>query len=395
MTLTAKQLQAAKPTQKRYRLYDKRGLYLEVLPAGGRYWRLKYRFGGKEKLLSFGVYPEVELSEARDRTDDARRLMRDGIDPGLIRKVAREKASSDRYTFEIAARSWIESQAHWKSTTHTQAMRRLERDVFPWIGSRSIIELSTRDIESVLERIQKRGNIETAHRVFQLVNQVFVFAVRKERVPQNPAATLRGTLMTVKTTHHPSVTDPKRVGELLRAIDDYHGSFAVQCALRLAPLVFVRPGELRQAVWAEFDLDGAEWRIPAERMKMGVPHIVPLANQVVAILDELHALTGPEGYVFPSMRTRSRSMSENTVNAALRRLGYAKDEATGHGFRSMASTLLNEQQWNRDAIERQLAHAERDKVRGAYNYAELLPERRRMMQAWADYLDVLRHNMSY
>ncbi|MGH6885504.1 MAG: tyrosine-type recombinase/integrase, partial [Geminicoccales bacterium] len=242
----------------------------------------------------------------------------------------------------------------------------------------------------VLRRIEARGAIDTAHRVLQNCGQVFRFAVATGRAVRDPAADLRGALVTVRGSHFASITEPKAIGALLRAIGGYQGTHIVRCALRLAPLTFVRPGELRAAEWPEFDLDAAEWRIPAERMKMRAIHLVPLSAQAVGILRELRPLTGTGRYVFPGERTPTRPMSENTVNAALRRLGYSKDEMTGHGFRSMASTLLNEQGWHRDAIERQLAHGERDAVRAAYNYAEHLPERRRMMQAWADYLDGLK-----
>jgi integrase len=288
------------------------------------------------------------------------------------------------------AREWHTKFARtWASSTADVILRRLERDVFPWIGSRAIAEISAAELLAVLRRIESRGALETAHRAHQYSGQVFRYALATGRAERDPSGDLRGALPPVKSRHHASITDPKSVGELLRAISSYRGSFVVKCALRLAPLVFVRPGELRNAEWTEINLDAGEWRIPAARMKMGAPHIVPLSTQAVAILRELHALTGFGKYVFPGTRSRARPMSENTVNAALRRLDYDSDQMTGHGFRSMASTLLNEAGWHRDAIERQLAHAERDKVRAAYNYAEHLPGRRRMMQAWADYLESL------
>jgi integrase len=251
-------------------------------------------------------------------------------------------------------------------------------------------EITANELRSVLRRIEARGAIETAHRASQNCGQVFRYAVATGRTERDPTGDLRGALAPTRETHLASIVAPKAIGELLRAIDGYEGSLVTKCALRLAPLVFVRPGELRRAEWAEFDLDGAEWRIPAARMKMREQHIVPLSTQAVEVMRELMPLTGRGRYVFPGARTKGRPMSENTVNAALRRLGYASDQMTGHGFRSMASTRLNEQGWHRDAIERQFAHAERDAVRAAYNYAEHLPERKRMMQAWADYLDTLR-----
>ena len=269
-------------------------------------------------------------------------------------------------------------------------MRRFEMDVFPWIGTRPVRDILAPELLATIRRIESRGAIETAHRTLQNCGQVFRYAVASGYADRDISGDLRGAIPPTKEKHHASVTDPKDVAALLRTIESYAGSFVTMCALRLAPMTFVRPGELRHAEWSEIDLDKAEWRIPAEKMKMREQHIVPLSRQAVAILRELHPLTGAGKYVFPSVRTQARPMSENTVNAALRRLGYAKDEMTGHGFRSMASTLLNEMGWNRDAIERQLAHAERNSIRAAYNFAEFLPERRKMMQAWADYLDKLR-----
>jgi integrase len=269
-------------------------------------------------------------------------------------------------------------------------MRRFERDIFPWLGARPIDSITPPELLSALRRIEDRGAIETAHRAHQNCGQVFRYAVATGRAGRDPSADLRGAIPPAKVKHHASITDVKELGDLLRSIEGYKGSFITKCALRIAPLVFVRPGELRKAEWIEFDLDNSEWKIPPERMKMRVQHIVPLAWQATEILRELHALTGNHQYVFPGARTNGRPMSENTINAALRRLGYQSSDMTGHGFRSTASTLLNEQGWNRDAIERQLAHAERDSIRAAYNYAEHLPERRKMMQSWADYLEVLR-----
>ena len=271
-----------------------------------------------------------------------------------------------------------------------QIFRRLERNIFPNLGGRPIADITSRELLGVLRKVESRGAIETAHRTKQNCSQVFRYAVATGRAERDPTIELRGALTPSRERHHPSITDPKGIGGLLRAIDGYDGSLVTKCALRLAPLTFVRPGELRRAEWAEFNLDKAEWRIPPERMKMRELHIVPLSAQAVDAVKELQPLTGRGKYVFPGARTNGRPMSENTVNTALRRLGYSKDQMTGHGFRSMASTHLNEHGWHRDAIERQLAHAERDGVRAAYNFAEHLPERRRMMQAWADYLDALK-----
>lgn len=392
MALTATCIKNARAVDKPLKLFDGGGLYLLVNPNGSRWWRFKYRYLGKEKLLSFGTYPDISLKDARDRRDEARKQLAADIDPGEHRKAMKTTlAVRGENSFEIVAREWFAKYSpNWAAGHSDKIIRRLERDIFPWLGGRPIAEITAPDLLATLRRIESRGAIETAHRAQQNCSQVFRYAVATGRAERDSTADLRGALTPVKERHHASITDPKRVGELMRAIDGYRGSFITKCALRLAPLVFVRPGELRKAEWVEFDLDGAEWRIPAARMKAREQHIVPLAKQAVAMLQDLHALTGDKQHVFPGVRTNGRAMSENTVNAALRRLGYAKDEMTGHGFRSMASTLLNEQGWHRDAIERQLAHAERNNVRAAYNFAEHLPERRKMMLAWADYLDSLK-----
>ncbi len=392
MALTATSIKNARAVDKPLKLFDGGGLYLLVNPNGSRWWRFKYRYLGKEKLLSFGTYPDISLKDARDRRDEARKQLAADIDPGEHRKAMKTTlAVRGENSFEIVAREWFAKYSpNWAASHSDKIIRRLERDIFPWLGGRPIAEITAPDLLATLRRIESRGAIETAHRAQQNCSQVFRYAVATGRAERDPTTDLRGALTPVKERHHASITDPKRVGELMRAIDGYRGSFITKSALRLAPLVFVRPGELRKAEWVEFDLDGAEWRIPATRMKAHEQHIVPLSKQAVAILQELHGLTGEKQHVFPGVRTNGRAMSENTVNAALRRLGYAKDEMTGHGFRSMASTLLNEQGWHRDAIERQLAHAERNNVRAAYNFAEHLPERRKMMLAWADYLDSLK-----
>ncbi len=389
MALTDTTIRNTKPGEKPVKLFDGGGLYLLVQPNGARWWRFDYRHDGKRRTLSMGIYPEAGLKQARARRDEARKLLAAGIDPSAARK-AQKIAEAD--SFEAVAREWHAKRAPGWAPGHAgKIIGRLEKDVFPWLGARPVGDITARELLDVLRRIEARGAIEAAHRAHQNCGKVFRYAIATGRAERDPAADLRGALPPVKEKHHAAITEPKAVGELLRAIDGYRGSFVTQCALRLAPLLFVRPGELRKAEWAEIALMSAEWRIPAERMKMKTPHIVPLSRQALAVLHELRPLTGNGRYVFPGLRTPTRPMSENTVNAALRRLGYAKDEMTGHGFRSMASTLLNEQGWHRDAIERQLAHGERDAVRAAYNYAEHLPERRRMMQAWADYLDGLKN----
>ncbi len=393
MPLTNTAILNAKPGAKPIKLFDGGGLYLEVAPGGGKWWRLKYRVGGKEKRLSLGVFPVVTLKEARSRRDEARKAIASGVDPGDQRKAVQAAQGAAQLSFEVVAREWFEKfKPTWKSNHADKIIRRLERDIFPWLGARPIADVTAPDLLKALRRIEARGALETAHRAQQNCGQVFRYAVATGRAERDPTGDLRGALPPARETHHASITDPKAIGELLRALHSYKGSLATCCALRLAPLVFVRPGELRRAEWSEIDIAAAEWRIPGEKMKMGALHVVPLSSQAIAILDELRPLTGHGRYVFPSVRSSKRPMSENTVLAALRRLGYTSEQMTGHGFRSMASTLLNEQGWNRDAIERQLAHAERDNVRAAYNYAEHMPERRKMMQAWSDYLDMLRED---
>jgi integrase len=391
MALSDRIVRNAKPGAKPRKLYDERGLFLLVNPNGSKWWRLKYRFAGREKLLSLGTCPDVSLKEARNRREEARQLLLDGRDPGEVRKAAKVVARADHETFETVASEWLKSRSSTWAVGHGEKIRRrFELDVFPRIGSLPIAAVTTPVLLEMAKLVEGRGAIETAHRAVQNCGQVIRYAIATGRAVIDPTPALRGALTPTREKHHASITEPKAVGALLRAIDGYRGSYVTRAALKLAPLVFVRPGELRKAEWSEFDLDNSEWRIPAARMKMRQPHIVPLASQAVAILNELKPLTGKGLHVFPGARGRGRHMSENTVTAALRRLGFSKDDMTGHGFRSMASTMLNEQGWHRDAIERQLAHQERDAIRAAYNYAEHLPERRKMMQAWADYLDGLR-----
>jgi integrase len=386
--LTNTAIRNAKPRSKRYRLFDSQGLYVEVAPNGGKWWRLKYRIQKKEKRLSLGVYPEVSLKEARVKRDQARLLISTGTDPIEVRKT---QPVFNSVSFEAVAREWFSAFAPSWATSHAnRIIRRLENDVFPWLGLCPIDQIEPPALLEVARRIENRGALETAHRAMRNCGQVFRYAVATGRAGRDPTADLKGALSPVRAKHHPSITDPRAIGELLRSIEGYEGSLVARCALQFAPLVFVRPGELRHAAWSEINLAESEWRIPAKKMKNRQPHIVPLARQSIAILSELHAFSGSFEHVFPSVRTVKRPMSENTINAALRRLGYPKDQMTGHGFRSIASTLLNEQGWNRDAIERQLAHTERNTVRAAYNYADYLEDRKRMMQWWADYLDQLK-----
>jgi len=391
MALTVVEVKSAKPKEKAYKLADERGLYLLINPNGSKLWKLKYRFAGIEKKLSLGAFPTVSLSDARNQRDEARKQLTNNIDPGVLKNsIKRSSKLAAENSFEAIAREWhAKFTPKWTKEHGERILIRLEQNVFPWIGRRPIMEVTTPELLSALRRVESRGAIETAHRILQICGQVFRYGIATGRAERDLSADLRGALAPVRKKHHASITDPTEVGKLLRVINDYEGFFVTKCALQLAPLFFVRPGELRRAEWSEFDLEKAEWRIPAEKMKMREMHIVPLCTQAIAILQELKAFTGEGIYVFPGVRNKKRPMSENTVLGALRRLGYTTDEMTGHGFRSMASTLLNEQGWNRDAIERQLAHAERNNIRAAYNYAEYLPERRKMMQHWANYLEEL------
>jgi integrase len=383
-----KHLPAAQAAGKPIKATDGDGMYLLARPNGAAWWRLDYRRpDGSRNTLSLGTYPETTLALARSKRTDARAQLAAGIDPSDARKAG---AKAEHATFEVVAREWYAKFAPtWAPTHADKIIRRLERDAFPWIGRRPIRELTPPDLLAVLRRVEARDCLDTAHRVHQNCSQVFRYAVATGQAERDPAGDLRGALPPPQRKHYATITEPAAVGALLRAIDGYKGSLVVAAALRLAPLVFVRPGELRKAQWAEFNLDGAEWRIPAERMKARVQHVVPLSAQAVAILRDLAPLTARGASVFPG-RNHAKWISENTLNAALRRLGYDGDQFTAHGFRAMASTTLNEQGWHRDAIERQLAHGERDKVRAAYNHAEHLTERRKMMQAWSDYLDGLR-----
>lgn len=391
--LTDAKLRALKPKSALYRVTDSDGLAVEVPISGALRWRYRYRFEGKAKMLSLGVYPVVSLAQARLRRDAAKVQLAQGMDPSEHRQTAKQakvEALTKAMTFREAAELWMERQ-HIAEVTARKNRWLFEGFLFPEIGSLPVGEIDPRVLLDALRKIEQSGRLDTAGRAKIKAGQVFRFAVLEGWAANDPTSSLRGALKAPKVKHHAAIVEPKKVGELLRAIDGFTGQFVTECALKLAPLVFVRPGELRQAHWSEFDLDEAIWRIPASRMKMKAGHIVPLSSQAVTILRELYAMTGHGTYVFPGLRSASRPMSENTVNAALRRLGYGKDEMTGHGFRSLAATRLNEMGWNADAIERQLAHAESNKVREAYTHAaQYLDERTRMMQAWADYLDGLR-----
>ncbi|MGO8719660.1 MAG: tyrosine-type recombinase/integrase [Acidobacteriaceae bacterium] len=391
MPLTNTTIRNVKPGKKSVKLFDERGLYLEVSPSGGRWWRLKYRFEGKEKRLSLGVFPDVSLKDARDRRDAARKLLADGIDPSENRK-AQKSAHAERAanSFEVVAREWFAKySANWAVSHSDRIVRLFERDIFPWIGGRSIAEIAAPDLLTVVRRIESRGALETAHRARGNCGQVFRYAIATGRALRDPSGDLRGALPPAKGRHFAAKTDPKEVAGILRAMDAYEGTLAVRCALRLAPLVFVRPGELRSAEWADIDLDGKEWRYTVS--KTNTPHIVPLSRQAVEILRELQPLTGNGRFVFPSARSNARPMSNNAILAAMRRAGIDKDEMSGHGFRAVARTSLGEVLGVRpDFIEHQLAHAVRDPNGRAYNRTAHLPERKKMMQQWADYLDKLK-----
>jgi integrase len=389
--LTATEARQAKPKDKPYKLRDSENMYL-LVNRSGKYWRWDYRFHRQRRTAALGVFPKVSLKEARDCRDDWRKLLESGVDIADYRraqKQSRARLEADSFG-EIAAEWHTAKKAAWVAAHSAKVWRRLEKDALPWLGKRPIAAITAPEVLNVCRRIESRGAVEAAHRALQGISSVFRYAIATGRAESDVTRDLRGALQSVKEKHHASITEPKKIGELLRAIDGYSGQPVTKCALQLAPLVFVRPTELRHAEWSEIDFDAAEWRIPAEKMKMRAPHIIPLSRQVVEVLRELEPLTGDGKYLFPSLRAGGRCMSENTVNAALRRLGFAKDEMTGHGFRSMASTRLHELGYKHEAIERQLAHAERNKVSAAYNYAEHLPERRRLMEAWSDYLDGLK-----
>lgn len=390
--LTDPKCKNAKSQDKPYKLSDEKGMYLEIMPNGSKYWRMKYRFGGKEKRLALGVYPEIGLKEARAKRDDARKLLSDGVDPGENRKAMKAAQVADGETFEVVAREWYAKNApSWADNHGNRVIRRLERDIFPWLGNAPIRNIDAPKLLGALRRIEERGAVETAHRALQNCGQVFRYAIATGRADRDLSADLKGALPPVKGGHFAAVTDPKQVAELLRAIDSYQGTFTVQCALKLAPLFFVRPGELRQAEWKDFDLDSGEWRYTVT--KTDTAHIVPLATQAITILRELNAATGHGRYVFPSARTPngSRPMSDVALLAALRRMGFDKEETSVHGFRALARTILDEVLGFRpDFIEHQLAHAVKDPNGRAYNRTAHLAERKKMMQAWADYLDSLK-----
>lgn len=392
--LTDMQVKNAKPKAKPYKLADGGGLYLEVTPSGSKLWRMKFKqASGKESRLSFGTYPDVSLTQARAARTAARQLRAADVDPGQAKRDAKlAKAAAAAHTFEALARDWLrKTAADRAASTQAKNTSWLEKNIFPEIGAMPISTIKPRDVLVALQKIEARGALESAHKIKQLCGQVFRYAVAAGLAERDVTADLRDALSAIPQTHYAAITEPTRVAELLRSIYDYHGHPYSTAALRLSPMVFQRPGELRSMEWAEIDLDAAEWRIPGHKMKMKNDHIVPLATQAVELLRGLQAITGHGRYVFPSVRSGARCMSENTINAALRSMGYPKEVMTGHGFRAMARTIMDEVLGERvDLIEHQLAHAVKDPNGRAYNRTAHLPARREMMQRWADYLDKLR-----
>jgi len=384
--LTDTSIKALKPKLHQYKLSDSNGLYLLIKPSGQKFFRFDFKFEGKRQTLSIGIYPQFSLKAARQKVVEAKSSIKDGISP-----IVKNKTKQAVNTFGVIATEWLNKQKTvWKDTHTATVQQRIKDYILPALGDKEIATITTTEILSALRDIENKGIFETAHRVKQVVGQIFRYAIITGRADRDPSSDLRGALTPVRTQNFATITDPKEIGGLLRAIDGYSGSYIVKCALQFAPLVFVRPGELRHAEWKEFDFKNALWKIPAEKMKMGRVHIVPLATQAMAILEALKRVTGSGRYLFPSIRTTSRPMSENTINAALRRMGFEKTEMTGHGFRAMASTLLYENGFESQIIEIQLAHAEQNSVRAAYNHAQFLEKRKNMMQWWADYIDSLK-----
>lgn len=379
-------------TTKTYKVFDEKGLYVEVTPKGARRWRFKYRIHDKEKLLSLGTYPEISLKEAREKRDEFRKLVAQGVDPSQERK-AQKRIDAGEDTFQVVAEKWVSKQ-DWSEGTRKKNLGRFENHVFPFIGSLSIGEITVLEFEEVTERLETLGTVATAHRIRAMCENVFNFARAKLGTDNNPAAVIRGTLKKYRVVNHPSISSPKRIGELMRDIQKYEGRWITTYALRLSPYLFLRPIEIRSAEWAHFDLERAEWRIPAEKMKMLNPHIVPLSRQALAILHDAHKITGHGRWLFPSQNNRRNSadgscMSDGTVRKALYSMGY-QGEMTAHGFRSTASTMLHEKGYNSDWIERQLAHVEGNSTKKAYDHSQHLDARRQMMQDWADLLDELK-----
>ena len=391
MALTNIQIINAKPRDKAYKLSDGGGLYLQVNPTGSKCWRLKYRFRNKERTLSFGQYPVVSLADAREARTLAKKNLSAGLDPNAIKKAKLRKDKDDESNiFRVIATEWHQKhRVNWVDKTSARIISLLKRYIFPSIGDIPITKLKASELLRAIRKIESRGNNDTAHRALQVCGQIFRFAIATDRGSIDFSSVLKGALTPVKVKHHSSITSPKDFGRLLIDIDNYEGAYLTQQALKLAPLVFVRQGELRHAEWADINFEKKEWRIPAEKMKMRVVHIIPLSKQALRILQDIKEKAEVSNYLFPCVTSIKRPMSENTVNMALKRMGY-KDRHTAHGFRSTASTILHEQGWSHDVIELQLAHKIGNAVAAAYNYATYIPERQKMMQHWADYLDNLK-----
>lgn len=391
--LTAAWVKRAKPKDKPYKLSDRDGLYLMVEPSGSRVWRMNYRMSGRQRTITFGRWPELLLGEARQKLLDARRLLANGIDPveqAKLDKIAKSIAATN--SFQSVAEEWLEKiENEGLAEITLKKARWLLAQVYPALGKRAISEIKAHELLLVLKKVEASKRYDTANRIRSTCSQVFRYAIATARAERDISADLRGALVTPRTTHRAAITTPTEAGQLLRAIEDYQGNDLTGIALRLLPHLFVRPGELRWAEWREFDFDKAVWTIPDYKMKMRRPHAVPLSRQAMSIIREIEHNAGYSAFLFPSLRALDRPMSDNTINAALRRLGFSKDQMTGHGFRAMAATLLNEMgMWNPDAIERQLAHADGNSIRRAYARGQYWDERVRMMQHWSDHIDQLR-----
>ena len=391
MKLTDTFIKRKQGNGKAQKFADGGGLFLYISPTGTKSWRLAYRFLGKHKLLVIGPYPAISLKEARERREAAKKLLVDNIDPSTAKREAKNEAkNAAKNSFEAIAREWLEKQsATFADVTRQTITSRLERYIFPYIGKRPVKSITAQELLHVMRRIESES-VGVAHRVLRECGRIFRYGIATGRAERDVAADLRGALAAEPNNHYATVTDPKALEKLLCDLDTYHGTYPVRCGLRLGPLLFVRAGELARAEWSEFDLEAAEWRIPAHKMKMKQTHIVPLSRQALEILRELHTFSGDKNFLFPGQNQKEGRVNYCTFTLALRRMGYKSKDVTFHSFRSIATTFLNEQGYNSDWIERQLAHCERNGVRAAYNYAQYLPERRKMMQDWADYLTGLK-----
>ncbi|MCD8554129.1 tyrosine-type recombinase/integrase [Seleniivibrio sp.] len=394
MGTTDTAIRTAKAKDKGYKIQDEKSMYIYVSEAGGKTFRLDYRYANKRKTYVIGSYPEISLKEAREKRDEARKLISEGIDPNELKKAKKYNIyceASNRFK-DVATEWHAVNKPKWIESHAQRKWRALEKNIFPYIGDRPVKNITAQELLSVLRLIEERGSIDVAHRTKNIVGEVYSFAIATGRAERNISHDLKGALTARVSKNMATITETDEIGGLMRAIDSYTGDIVTKCALRLTPYVMLRPGELRQAEWSEIDLHAGLWKIPAEKMKMRRPHIIPLSKQAVSILKEIQPLTGQWKYVFPNARSKERPMSNVTILSALRRMGYTKEEMTAHGFRAMASTLLHEKGYESAIIEMQLAHVERNKVKGAYNHAEYLDKRTVMMQEWADYLDGLKLN---